>query len=123
MTWGLYMPLISGPLIVGGVELGAAIVTFLTDRFVPRLSSPRTLLRYALTAIAYCFGMLAAAGGPVFGMCLRWVLVTPNQLLFPKWKFPDDGLDADTRRLAKQWLVLTWDLLVLGVATLVAVVK
>lgn len=123
VTWGLYMPLISGPLIIGGVELGAAIVTFLTDRVVPRLSSPRTLLRYALTATVYLFGMLGSASCVVVGMLTRWILVTPNQLLFPEWKFPDDGLDANTRRLAKQWLVLIWHLVALGVGVLVAAVK
>ena len=106
------------------IELGAAVVSILIDRFVPRLSSPRTLLRYALTAAAYLLGVVLSicctvAAGPT----VRKLFTTPNQLFSRDWKFPDDGLDAETRRYGKQWLVVTWHLLALWVAKIVAEVK
>ena len=124
LVYGLHMPLISGPTMLRAIELGAAVVSILIDRCVPRLSSPRTLLRYALTAVIYLLGVIIsicclAAAGPT----VRKLITTPNQLFSPDWKFPDDGLDAETRRYGKQWLVVTWHLLALWVAKIVAEVK
>ena len=121
LVCGLYLPVTAIPVMVLSFELGAAAVSILIDRFVPRLSSPRTLLRYALTAAAYLLGVVLSicctvAAGPT----VRKVFTTPNQLLSPEWKFPDDGLDADTRRYGKQWLIVACHLLALWVASLVA---
>ena len=124
LIFGLHMPLISGPTMLRAIELGAAVVSILIDRFVPRLSSPRTLLRYALTAAAYLLGVaLSICCTVAAGPTVRKLFTTPNQLFSPDWKFPDDGLDAETRRYGKQWLVVTWHLLALWVAKIVAEVK
>ena len=44
--------------------------------------------------------------------------LAPNQIFAPEWTFPDDGLDADTRRFAKQWLVLSYHVVALAVWSL-----
>ena len=70
-------------------ELGAAAVSILIDRFVsaPR-RAPRTLLRYALTAVIYLLGVIISiccvtAARPT----VRKLITTPNQLFSRDWKF------------------------------------
>ena len=88
-------------------ELGASVILHLVERVVPRLTTPATLMRRFLTAVVYLLGFMATAAIVPFGVALRMLLSTPNLILAPAWRFPsDDGLDAETRRFAKQWVVL-----------------
>ena len=88
-------------------ELGASVILHLVERVVPRLTTPATLMRRFITAIVYLLGFMATAAIVPFGVALRMLLSTPNLILAPAWRFPsDDGLDAETRRFAKQWVVL-----------------
>lgn len=68
-----------------------------------------------LTAGVYLIGMATTAWLPVAYFYVRRLVATPNQLLSPGWRAPGDGLDDESRRYLKHYLVIGWHLLV-GVA-------
>ena len=73
---------------------------------LPRLAGPRTALRRLLTAGVHVLGfLLTAACFPFLSLILA--PTRPTKFLAPDWRIPtDDGLDEETRRFTKHWIVL-----------------
>ena len=118
LVWAWFVPLVTMPIVFRGSQIGAAVVHRLVDRIIPRLAAPRTRARRALVAVAYVLGAVSAISVIPVIVTVRIGLCTPNQIFAPEWTFPDDGLDADTRRFAKQWLVLSYHVVALAVWSL-----
>jgi hypothetical protein len=118
LVWAWFVPLVTMPIVFRGSQIGAAVVHRLVDRIIPKLAAPRTLARRALVAVAYALGAVSAISVIPVIVTVRIGLCTPNQIFAPEWTFPDDGLDADTRRFAKQWLVLSYHVVALAVWSL-----
>ena len=72
------------------------------------------LTRHALTAGVYVLATVSTIWLPPAYFYARRLVATPNLLLSPHstgWRVPDDGLDEESRRYVKYYLVLAWHLL------------
>lgn len=99
------------PFVVVWYEAVTSANGYLIDDLIPRLSSPRTAMRRLLTAAAYVICLLTTAVSlPSCSLLLG--VVRPNFHLSPDWRIPtDDGLDPETRRYAKHFMVLSYYML------------
>ena len=96
------------PFVVLWYETVTSATGRLIEGVLPRLSSPRTMARWVLTATAYMTCLLTNAAALPLGAALMGV-VRANYHLAPEWRIPaDDGLDPETRRFAKHFLVVAY---------------